>query len=35
MSNKKLFDARSGKAERLRILSCQIFTYLSAAFKDK
>ena len=26
---------RSGKAERLRIMLCQIFTYLSAAFKDK
>ena len=25
LSNKKFFDARSGKAERLRILPCQIF----------
>ena len=25
LSNKKFFDVRSGKAERLRILLCQIF----------
>ena len=25
LSNKMFFDARSGKAERLRILACQIF----------
>ena len=25
LSNKKVFDARSGKAERLRIWPCQIF----------